>query len=86
MKWLVDVGCLQQVNLYSLVKVPDEQLKMRVRRMDDARRVSFVGSDAHGSECRTPEVKDGMAYLYEHTDQAYAYTMCFCNAEKWLHV
>lgn len=86
MKRLVEVGCLLQINLYSLVKEQDEQLKSRARRMVDARQVSFVGSDAHGSKRRAPEVKDGMMYLYEHTDQAFADAVCFGNAEKWLHV
>lgn len=85
-KRLVEVGCLLQVNLYSLVKEQDEQLKSRARRMVDTRQVSFVGSDAHGSKRRAPEVKDGMMYLYEHTDQAFADAVCFGNAEKWLHV
>lgn len=83
---LVQAGCLLQANLYSLVKEPDELLKARARRMVEAHQVSFVGSDAHGSERRAPEVKDGMAYLYENTDQAYADAVCFGNAEKWLRV
>ena len=85
-KRLVQAGCLLQANLYSLVKEPDELLKARARRMVEAHQVSFVGSDAHGSERRAPEVKDGMAYLYENTDQAYADAVCFGNAEKWLRV
>lgn len=85
-KRLVEAGCLLQVNLYSLVKESDEQLKERACRMVEARQVSFVGSDAHGSERRAPEVKDGMAYLYEHTDQAYADAVCFGNAEKLLNL
>jgi len=85
-KRLVEAGCLLQVNLYSLVKEPDEQLKVRAHRMVDAHQVSFVGSDAHGSERRAPEVKDGMAYLYENTDQAYADAVCFGNAEKLVNL
>lgn len=83
-KRLIEAGCLLQVNLYSLVKEQDEQLKARARRMVDARQVAFAGSDAHGSERRAPDVKDGMAYLYEHTDQAYADAVCFGNAGKLL--
>ena len=85
-KRLLEAGALLQVNMYSLVKESNERIKARARRMVDARQVSFVGSDAHGSNRRPPAVKDGMAYLYEHTDPAYADAVCFGNAEALLHL
>ena len=52
------------------------------------RLASFVGSDMHGTRrgARKPRMKEGLAWLYEHTDEAYADAVAFGNAQKYFHL
>ena len=82
---LADAGALIQVNGFNL----DRNLSVRTKEMAQwlarERLVSFVGSDMHG--CRpgqTPRMKEGIAWLYEHTDREYADAVCFGNAVRML--
>ena len=42
----------------------------------------------HGTRrgARKPRMKEGLAWLYEHTDEAYADAVAFGNAQKYFHL
>ena len=82
---MADAGALIQVNGFNL----DLNLSVRTKEMAQwlvrERLVSFIGSDMRS--CRpgqTPRMKDGVAWLYEHTDREYADAVCFGNAVRML--
>lgn len=82
---LTDSGVLLQVNAFNL----DLNLSVRTKEMAQwlarERLISFIGSDTHGRfPKRTPRLKEGIAWLYDHTDKAYADAVCFGNAIRLL--
>ena len=82
---LTDSGVLLQVNGFNL----DLNLSVRTKEMAQwlarERLISFIGSDMHGRlPKRTPRMKEGIAWLYEHTDREYADAVCFGNAVRKL--
>ena len=82
---LTDSGALVQVNAFNL----DLNLSVRTKEMAQwlakERLITFIGSDMHGRfPKRTPRLKEGVAWLYEHTDSAYADDVCFGNAIRLL--
>lgn len=82
-KELWENGILMQVNAYDL----EPELKARTRDlaqwMAEERMISFIGSDMHGLPPRqAPKMKEGIRWLYEHTDEAFADAVAFGNAEK----
>lgn len=56
--------------------------------MAEERLISFLGSDMHGTRPgkRTPKMKEGIQWLYEHTDTAYADDVVRRNAERLLGI
>lgn len=82
---LIEKGCLIQVNAYSFVDETDNNIKNRAKIMLKERQISFIGSDAHTIYHRAPNVKSGVTYIYENTDQEYADSICFANVEKYLN-
>ena len=42
----------------------------------------FLGSDAHRTFCRPPEVQSGVKYLYSVSDRVYADDVAYRNAER----
>ena len=79
-------GILMQVNAYDLA--PNLQPKVRglARWMAEERMISFIGSDMHGigPGLRRPVMREGVDWLYEHTDEAYAEAVVSGNAERLL--
>ena len=71
------------VNAYDLElnsKARDREL---AQWMAKERLVSFVGSDMHGLPPKqAPRMKEGLDWLYGHTDEAYADAAAFGNAEE----
>lgn len=80
---LEDLGCLLQINVYSLVKESDEGIKAYARKMLKEEKVSFTGSDAHCSNHRPPDVIDGLKYIYDNCSKEYADRVCSQNAERY---
>ena len=80
---LKDLGCLLQINVYSLVKETDEGVKAYARKMLKEEKVSFIGSDSHRSNHRPPDVADGLKYIYDNCSKEYAYKVCLGNAERY---
>ena len=81
-KQLENLCCLLQINVYSLVKETDEDIKAYARNMLKEGKVSFIGSDAHRSNHRPPDVIDGLKYIYDNCSKEYADKVCWGNAEK----
>ncbi len=82
---LAGSGVLFQVNGFNL----DLNLSVRTKEMAQwlarERMISFIGSDMRGCRPgRTPRIKEGIAWLYENTDKAYADSVCFGNAVRLL--
>ena len=87
LKELCDQGVLLQVNAYDL----DLNLSLKTKELAQwlarERLISFIGSDAHGlPPKRNPRMAEGVRWLYENTDSAYADAVAFGNAEKLLGV
>ena len=87
-KRVCDLGVLMQVNAYDL----DLNWKIRTKELAqwlaEERMISFIGSDMHGvyNGKRVPKMKEGIRWLYEHTDREYADAVAFGNAERLLGV
>ena len=82
---IFDSGVLLQVNAYDLDLNLSLKTKELARWMAKERLNSFIGSDMHGlPPKRPPKMKEGIRWLYENTDGAYADAVAFGNAEKLL--
>lgn len=78
-------GILMQVNAFDLERNSKARTRELAQWMAEERLISFIGSDMHGTEPgRRPRVREGLEWLYEHTDEAYADAAAFGNAEKLL--
>ena len=78
-------GILMQVNAFDLELNSQARTRELAQWMAMERMISFIGSDMHGlPPKRTPKMKEGIRWLYEHTDEAYADAVAFGNAEALL--
>jgi len=66
----IDKGALIQINAYSLVKEQNPLTKMAARALLHAGMVHFIGSDAHRTNHRPPDVSDGISYIRQHCSNA----------------
>ena len=92
-KRIRDLGVLLQVNAYDLALNPKNATRELAQWMAEERLISFIGSDMHGTRiksngkpARRPQMKEGVRWLYEHTDDEYANEVVRVNAEKYLGV
>lgn len=81
---LLEWGCLLQINAYSLEQESDPRIQTFARSLLRERKVSFLGSDAHRTNHRPPELESGVRYVYQHCDAAYADAVCYDNAVRLL--
>lgn len=84
-KLLQFMGCLFQINAYSLTETDNHKVKLFANWLLKNKLVSFVGSDMHQTNHRPPKVKTGLEFIYQHCDKAYADAICFGNAEDLLY-
>ena len=84
LKELREQGILMQVNAYDLELNSSLKTKNLARWLAKERMISFIGSDMHGTRPgkRRPRLKEGIRWLYENTNEAYADAVAFGNAEK----
>lgn len=78
-------GVLFLVNGFNLDLNLSIRTKETAQWLARERMISFLGSGMRG--CRpgqTPRMKEGVAWLYENTDKAYADAVCFGNAVRLL--
>ncbi len=86
-KWiplLQEMGCLIQINAYSIQDTTDLQTKAFARQLLKEERVTFIGSDAHRTDHRPYMIENGIEYIYQHCDGKYAKDICYKNAERIL--
>ena len=84
---LHDKGILLQVNAFDLELNSSARTRGLAQWLAQERMISFIGSDMHGlPPKRTPKMKEGLWWLYEHTDEEYADAVAFGNAEELFHL
>jgi len=81
---LCALGCLVQINAYSLEDEHDPAIREKAQTLLQKRLVSFIGSDAHTTYHRPPKYTNGVKYIWEHCEPDYAEAVLFRNAEKSL--
>ena len=82
---ITDSGILLQVNAYDLFLNLSLKTRELAQWLAKEKMISFIGSDMHGlPPKRTPRMREGINWLYEHTDEAYADAVAFGNAERLL--
>lgn len=81
---LQKIGCLFQINVYSLFDEENEEIKKNAIRLIEDKRVAFLGSDAHRTMHRPPSVKYGLQFLYDYFEKEYIDQISYRNAEKLL--
>ena len=80
---LYEQGILMQVNAYDLELNSSARTRELAQWLAKERMASFIGSDMHGYPPKwDPRMKEGLLWLYEHTDEAYADAVAFGNAER----
>ena len=85
-KRICDLGVLLQVNAFDLALNPNEATRGLAQWMATEQLISFIGSDMHGTRegKRVPKLREGIRWLYAHTDPAYADAVVRGNAERIL--
>lgn len=78
------LGCRLQINVHSLVETKNEELKTFARELLDCEVISFIGSDAHGTNHRPPVLESGLAYLKETCYWEYYDVIYREHALHWL--
>lgn len=81
---LIAQGALLQINAYSLCGEADEGISGQARHLIETGKVTFLGSDAHRTSHRPPDVRDGVRYIRDHCDPAYAEAVISGNACRFL--
>ena len=73
-----------QINAYSLVEESNPAIREFARLLLAEQRVTFLGSDAHRSSHRPPQVSSGIDYIYDTCTEPYARAICYENAARLL--
>lgn len=82
---LRQLGCLVQVNVYSLEEHGDERIRDWARTLIGQKLVDFLGTDCHKTWFRPPSIQQGMDWLKEHCrDREYLDAIIFKNADELL--
>lgn len=84
MKKITDLGCLIQINAYSLADEKKDYIRSCARELLKNQMAAFIGSDAHGTDHRPPEYTNGVKYILEHCSADYAEKILSGNAERLL--
>lgn len=84
--FLKNIGCLFQVNSYSLWDEKNGNIRAAAQWMLKEKFVSFVGSDAHQTIHRPYAIKNGINYILETCDVQYAKNICYENAKQILNI
>lgn len=84
--YLQKIGCLFQVNAYSLQDTTDMRIKTFARKLLKEKYITFIGSDSHRINHRTYMIKNGVDYVYKYCDVEYAKDICYRNANNILKI
>lgn len=83
---LQKIGCLFQINAYSICDCSDENIRNFSRNLLRNHIITFVGSDVHRTTHRSYMIKNGIDYIYKYFDVEYADNICFKNAKNMLNI
>lgn len=83
---LKKMGCLVQVNYYSLYEESNENVRICAQDLIEAELADLMGSDAHRIVHRPPKLARGAEYIRENCRAEYAEDILRRNAEKFLKV
>ena len=79
---MLAAGCLCQINACSLTEELAGWIRENARWMIQEKLAGFLGSDAHRTFYRPPEVQSGLEYLYSVSERTYADDVAYRNAER----
>lgn len=80
-----DMNCLIQVNANALVDSKWHDMRNLAHRILEEQLADFIGTDAHRTTHRPPELTDGVNVIYEKCDKAYADAICWENIDMILN-
>ena len=80
---LKEMGCLVQVNYYSLEEEPNDGVRTCALELLRAELVDMIGSDAHRMDHRSPKLERGARYIRENCRAEYAEDVMWGNAERY---
>ncbi len=83
---LKELGCLVQINFYSLDEEPEPKIKQCAQKLLEEELVDFVGSDAHRMDHRRPVIEEGAKYIREYCREEYAERILWRNAVELLGI
>lgn len=78
------MGCLIQINVYSVLDEKNTSVKQWARWLAEQRRADCLGTDAHRAYHRPPSAKAGLRWLYENCGRDYADAITYGNAQRLL--
>ena len=76
------MGARVQVNLYSLAKEKNPVVLTFARQLVRMKKVDYLGTDAHRTYHRPPDILDGLQWLYQSSDKEYADALTWKNAAR----
>ena len=77
-------GILIQINVYSLEKEKDPEIKTKARNLVERKIVDFLGTDMHRTDHRPPVIEEGMKYLSYQQNQKYIEDIAWKNVDRFL--
>lgn len=81
---LCDLGCLLQLNTYSLEEELKDAIKNWARELALQKKIHLLGTDAHRRTHRPPRITPGLQWLYANCGQDYADEIAWANARRLL--
>lgn len=77
-----EMGAKIQVNAFSLAGEKDSAILEWARSLVKMQRADYLGTDAHRTYHRPPDVKEGLQWLYQNSDSEYAEALAWGNARR----
>ena len=78
------LGCLFQINAYSLAEEQDPAIQGFAREMVSRKLADFLGTDAHRPNHRPPRAESAVRWLLENCDETYTRRLLRENAGQLL--
>ncbi len=80
------MGCLMQINAYSLYDEEDAAIRTFAQRLALDRVADVLGTDAHRTYHRPPSVRMGLKWLYENCAADYADSLSWWEAARLFEI
>lgn len=81
---LTEMGCLLQMNAYSLVEEENTRIRSNARWLLEHEKATFLGSDTHRLNHRPPSIASGLQYIHTKCRREYAEDLISGNAQRLL--